>query len=191
MNICVFAASSSKTNNVYVNDARLLGKLLAKNGHRIIYGGGGIGLMGAMADEALKGGAKITGVIPEFMHHNGWGHNDIDELIITPDMDSRKKRMFELADAVIALPGGIGTLEELTEAITMKQLGLFKGALVILNTNSFYDGFLTFLESLIVKSFMRSLHAGIWKVAKDPDEAIRAISDYRDWFDDPVSIARI
>ncbi|HKL66494.1 MAG TPA: TIGR00730 family Rossman fold protein [Bacteroidales bacterium] len=191
MNICVFAASSSKTDTDYVNDARRLGELLAGAGHNIIYGGGGIGLMGAMADAAMKGGAKVTGVIPEFMHDNGWGHKDIDELILTADMGSRKKKMFELSDALVALPGGIGTLEELTEAITMKQLGLYKGALVILNTNSFYDGFLNFLESLINLSFMRSLHAGIWKVASGPEEVIEAIKEYRDWFDDPASIARI
>ncbi|MCF8223936.1 MAG: TIGR00730 family Rossman fold protein [Bacteroidales bacterium] len=191
MNICVFAASSSKTDNVYVNDARSLGALLAEAGHNIIYGGGGIGLMGAMADAALEGGAKVTGVIPEFMHDNGWGHNYITELILTADMGTRKKKMFELSDAVVALPGGIGTLEELTEAITLKQLGLYKGALVILNTNSFYDGFLSFLESLINKSFMRSLHAGIWKVASGPEEVIEAIKEYSNWFDDPASIARI
>lgn len=191
MNICVFAASSSKTDTVYVNDARRLGKLLAEAGHNIIYGGGDIGLMGAMADAALEGGAKVTGVIPGFMHDNGWGHKGISELIITADMGSRKKKMFELSDAVVALPGGIGTLEELTEAITLKQLGLYKGALVLLNTNSFYDGFLSFLESLINLSFMRSLHAGIWKVVSGPEEIIEAIKEYRDWFDDPASIARI
>jgi len=99
--------------------------------------------------------------------------------------------MFEMSDAVIALPGGIRTLDELTEAITMKQLGLFRGALVILNTKSFYDHFITFLESVIGKGFMRNVHKQIWKVVKTPDEAIEAISNYRDWYEDPVSIARI
>ena len=191
MNICVFAASSSKIDKAYLDDASRLGVLIAAEGHNIIYGGGGIGLMGALADAAMKNGAKITGVIPSFMRDNGWGHEGIDEIIITEDMGSRKKRMFEMSDAVIALPGGIGTLEELTEAITMKQLGLFRGALVILNTKSFYDHFITFLESVIGKGFMRNVHKQIWKVVKTPDEAIEAISNYRDWYDDPVSIARI
>jgi len=191
MNICVFAASSSKIERVYLDDAARLGVLIASEGHNIIYGGGGIGLMGALADAAMKNGAKITGVIPSFMRDNGWGHEGIDETIITQDMGSRKKKMFEMSDAVIALPGGIGTLEELTEAITMKQLGLFRGALVILNTGSFYDHLITFLESVILKGFMRKVHKQIWVVVKTPDEAIEAIRNYKDWCDDPVSIARI
>jgi hypothetical protein len=189
MNICVFAASSSKIDKVYLDDASRLGELIASQGHNIIYGGGGIGLMGALADAAMKKGAKITGVIPSFMRDNGWGHEDIDEIIITEDMGSRKKKMFEMSDAVIALPGGIGTLEELAEAITMKQLGLFRGALVILNTGSFYDHFITFLESIIGKGFMRKVHKQIWTVAETPDEAMEAINNYKDWCDDPVSIA--
>lgn len=191
MNICVFAASSSKIDKMYLDDASRLGELIAAGGHNIIYGGGGIGLMGALADAAMKKGAKITGVIPSFMRDNGWGHEGIDEIIITEDLGSRKKKMFEMSDAVIALPGGIGTLEELTEAITMKQLGLFKGALVILNTGSFYDHFITFLEGVIGKGFMRQAHKQIWKVTETPDEAMEAIRNYKDWCDDPVSIARI
>ena len=191
MNICVFAASSSKIDKVYLDDASRLGELIASQGHNIIYGGGGIGLMGALADAAMKKGVKITGVIPSFMRDNGWGHDDIDEIIITEDMGSRKKKMFEMSDAVIALPDGIGTLEELAEAITMKQLGLFRGALVILNTGSFYDHFITFLESIIEKGFMRKVHKQIWTVAETPAEAMEAINNYKDWCDDPASIARI
>ena len=191
MNICVFAASSSKIDKIYLDDAARLGELIASEGHNIIYGGGGIGLMGALADSAMRKGAKITGVIPSFMKDNGWGHEGIDEIILTDDMGSRKKKMFEMSDAVIALPGGIGTLEELTEAITMKQLGLFRGALVILNTESFYDPFITFLESVIGKGFMRKIHKQIWTLATNPDDAIQAINNYKDWYDDPASIARI
>lgn len=191
MNICVFAASSSKVDKMYLDDAYHMGELIASSGHNIIYGGGEIGLMGALADAAMKKGAKITGVIPSFMRDHGWGHEDIDEIIITEDMGSRKKTMFELSDAVIALPGGIGTLEELTEAITMKQLGLFRGALIILNTGSFYDDFISFLESVIEKSFMRPIHKQIWTVAETPDQAMEAIKNYKDWYDDPASIARI
>lgn len=191
MNICIFAASSSKIDRSYLDAASLLGSMLADEGHNIIYGGGGIGLMGALADAAMKKGAKITGVIPSFMQINGWGHDGIDEIIVTEDMGSRKKKMFELSDAVIALPGGIGTLEELTEAITMKQLGLFRGPLVILNINSYYDGLINFLESIIEKGFMRHVHKKIWSVADDPARALEAVRRYRDWHDDPASIARI
>jgi len=191
MNICIFAASSSKTDGIYLDAASQLGEMLASEGHNIVYGGGGIGLMGAVADAALKKGAKITGVIPSFMHDNGWGHPGLDDLVITEDMGSRKKEMFTLADAVIALPGGIGTLEELTEAITMKQLGLFRGPLIMLNTASFYNPFVNFLENIADLGFMRLAHKKIWTVAATPDEAIRALNKYIDWHDDPVSIARI
>ncbi|MBS0011411.1 MAG: TIGR00730 family Rossman fold protein [Bacteroidales bacterium] len=191
MNICIFAASSSKIDRVYIDAASQLGELIASAGHNIVYGGGGIGLMGALADAAMKKGAKITGVIPSFMHDNGWGHEGLDELIITGDMGSRKKKMFDMSDAVIALPGGVGTLEELTEAITMKQLGLFRGALVILNTNSFYDPLITFLESIINKGFMREVHKKIWAIAETPAGAMKAVNGYNNWYDDPVSIARI
>lgn len=191
MKICIFAASSSRVDSVYVKAASLLGELIAEDRHSIVYGGGGIGLMGALADAAMKKGARITGVIPSFMHSNGWGHDGLDEVIITEDMGSRKKKMFELSDAVIALPGGIGTLEELTEAITMKQLGLFRGPLVILNTESFYTGFIAFMESIIEKGFMREVHSKIWTLVNTPPEAVNALSSYRDWHDDPASIARI
>ena len=191
MNICVFAASSSKIEKVYINAASRLGELIASMGHDIVYGGGGIGLMGALADAAMNKGGKITGVIPSFMHDNGWGHGGIDALVITEDMASRKKKMFEMSDAVIALPGGIGTIEELTEAITMKQLGLFKGPLVILNTESFYSPLISFLEGIIEKNFMRKVHKNIWTVVGTPEQAMEAISTYNDWHDDPASIARI
>ncbi len=191
MNIGIFAASSSKIEKVYVNAASRLGELIASRGHSVVYGGGGIGLMGALADAAMKKGAKITGVIPSFMHDNGWGHNGIDDLVITEDMGSRKKKIFEMSDAVIALPGGIGTIEELTEAITMKQLGLFKGPLVILNTLSFYSPLISFLEGIIEKKFMRKVHKSIWTVANTPEQAMEAINTYKDWHDDPESIARI
>jgi len=191
MNICVFAASSSKIDKVYINAASRLGELIASMGHDIVFGGGGIGLMGAMADAAMNKGGKITGVIPSFMHDNGWGHGGIDALVITEDMASRKKKMFEMSDAVIALPGGIGTIEELTEAITMKQLGLFKGPLVILNTESFYSPLISFLEGIIEKNFMRKVHKNIWTVVGTPEQAMKAIGEYNDWHDDPASIARI
>lgn len=191
MNICIFAASSSKIDSLYIDTASHLGELIATGGHNIVYGGGGIGLMGALANAAMRKGAKITGVIPSFMYDNGWGHDDIDEVIITEDMGSRKKKMFELSDALIALPGGIGTLEELTEAITLKQLGLFRGPLVILNTGQFYSQFLSFLESIIDKGFMRKIHKKIWMVAATPEETMEAINTYNDWHDDPASIARI
>jgi uncharacterized protein (TIGR00730 family) len=191
MNVCVFAASSSRINSVYKEAASELGKLLAESGMNILYGGGGIGLMGNLADAAIEKGGTITGVLPEFMKAEGWGHEQVSEMIVTGDMGERKKWLFDRADAVIALPGGIGTLEELTEAITLKQLGLYKGPIIILNTSGFYNSLIIFLEELIAGHFLRLEHKDIWQVVNTPPEAIRALADYKGWMDDPRTIARI
>jgi len=125
MTICVFASSSSRVNSEFGTAAAKLGSLLAQSGMDVVYGGGGIGLMGKFADAVLKDGGKITGVIPVFMKEEGWGHQGLTSMIVTPDMGERKKTLFSMSDAIVALPGGVGTLEELTEAITLKQLSLY------------------------------------------------------------------
>jgi len=191
MKVCVFAASSSRIEKVYFDAASELGTLLAEAGMEVIYGGGGIGLMGKLADAILEKGGKITGVIPEFMRTEGWGHPGITETIVTQDMSERKKRMFKIADAIIALPGGIGTIEELTEAITLKQLGLYKGPIIILNTLNYYKSFIEFLDHMIKGHFLRLEHKEIWKLVKTPGEALEALNGYKGWVDDPRSIARI
>jgi uncharacterized protein (TIGR00730 family) len=190
MKVCVFAASSSRIDGCYSEAVSKLGTLLADAGIEVIYGGGGIGLMGKLADAVIESGGHITGVIPEFMKVEGWGHNGINKMIVTADMGERKKRMFT-ADAVIALPGGIGTLEELTEAITLKQLGLFKGPVIILNTSDYYRSFIEFLDKMISGHFLRIEHKGIWEIADTPEQAIEALLNYEEWLEDPRSIARI
>jgi hypothetical protein len=191
MRVCVFAASSSRIDGEYSRDAAALGSLLAESDIEAVYGGGGIGLMGNLADAILEKGGKITGVIPRFMQDEGWGHSGVTNLIVTRDMGERKKEMFGLADAVIALPGGIGTMEELTEAITLKQLGLFRGPIVILNTLGYYNHFIDFLDHMIKSHFMRLEHKGIWEVVRTPSEALEAIKNYVGWVEDPRSIAKI
>ncbi len=119
----------------------------------VVYGGGGIGLMGKLADSVIENGGKITGVIPTFMKDEGWDHASVTEMIFTQDMGERKKKMFAMADAVVALPGGVGTLEELTEAMTLKQLGIYKGPIIILNTLNFYDSLIAFLEQYGIGKF--------------------------------------
>jgi uncharacterized protein (TIGR00730 family) len=176
MIICVFAASSSRIDNEYGEDTVKLGSLLAKAGMDVVYGGGGIGLMGKLADAVLANGGKITGVIPSFMKKEGQGHRGLSELIITGDMSERKKRMFAMADAVVALPGGIGTLEELTEAITLKQLSLFDGPVIILNTLGYYNSLLDFIDNMIDKNFMRLEHKGIWEIVSTPEEVLIALN---------------
>jgi len=191
MTVCVFAASSSRIDERYKAAASELGKLFAGEGIDVIYGGGGIGLMGVIADSVMANGGSITGVIPSFMKDEGWGHPHVSEMIVTADMGERKKNMLARADAGVALPGGIGTLEELTEAITLKQLGLFKGPVVILNTLGFYTHLLDFLEHMIKGSFLRLEHRNIWEVADNPSGVVAAIRNNRKWIDDPRKIARI
>jgi uncharacterized protein (TIGR00730 family) len=191
MTICVFASSSSRINSEYAIAASKLGLLLAREGIKVVYGGGGIGLMGKLADAVLEHGGNITGVIPSFMKDEGWDHSKVNEMIITADMGERKKRMFALADAVVALPGGVGTLEELTEAITLKQLGLFHGPIIILNTLNFYKSLIDFLEHMVSGNFLRYEHKGMWKIADTPEEVIACLIKNEGWFRDPRSIAKI
>jgi len=191
MTVCVFAASSSRIDKRYAAAAAELGALFAKARMNVIYGGGGIGLMGILADAILENGGSITGVIPSFMNDEGWGHPYVKEMIVTADMGERKKNMFARADAVVALPGGIGTLEELTEAITLKQLGLFKGPIVVLNTLDFYKSLIDFLEHMISGHFLRYEHKGIWEIAETPEEVITALTKNKTWIEDPRRIAKI
>jgi uncharacterized protein (TIGR00730 family) len=191
MTICVFASSSSCIDKEYSVVATRLGKLLAQAGTDVVYGGGGIGLMGRLADAVLANGGKITGVIPGFMKEEGWDHPSVSEMIITSDMGERKKRMFQLADTVVALPGGVGTLEELTEAMTLKQLGLYKGPIIILNTLNFYKSFIEFLEHMVSGNFLRYEHKGMWEIAQTAEEVMSLLNKKDGWHNDPRSIARI
>jgi uncharacterized protein (TIGR00730 family) len=176
MTVCVFASSSSRINNEFGTAAARLGTLLAQSGMDVIYGGGGIGLMGKLADAVIENHGKITGVIPLFMKEEGWGHQQLSEMIVTPDMGERKRTMFGMSDAVVALPGGVGTLEELTEAITLKQLSLFDGPVIILNTLDFYKSFFEFLDNMIDTHFLRKEHKGIWETVNTPEEVITALN---------------
>jgi uncharacterized protein (TIGR00730 family) len=191
MTVCVFASSSSRIDEKYATAAAELGVLFARSGMNVIYGGGGIGLMGVLADAILGSGGKVTGVIPSFMNDEGWGHPHVSEMIVTSDMGERKRNMFARADAVVALPGGIGTLEELTEAITLKQLGLFNGPVVLLNTLNFYDPLINMLEKMIEGNFMRNEHKDMWSVAAAPDDVLDALLNDRGWIAEPRKIARI
>jgi uncharacterized protein (TIGR00730 family) len=177
MKVCIFAASSSRIDGEYRAAAASLGIRLAQAGFGVVYGGGGIGLMGTLADSVLATGGKITGVIPEFMQKEGWGHPGLTEMIVTQDMSERKKTMFSLSNAVVALPGGVGTLEELTEAITLKQLSLFDGPIIILNTGGYYDKFLAFIDHMVQNQFMRFEHKGIWEIADTPEQVITALKN--------------
>jgi uncharacterized protein (TIGR00730 family) len=191
MTICVFASSSSRIDKEYAVAASNLGLLLAQAKIDVVYGGGGIGLMGKLADAVLENRGRITGVIPSFMKDEGWDHRAVSEMIITSDMGERKKRMFAMADAVVALPGGVGTLEELTEAMTLKQLGLYHGPIIILNTLNFYDSFIDFLEHMVSGNFLRYEHKGMWEIAGTAEEVMVLLAKNEHWHHNPRSIARI
>jgi uncharacterized protein (TIGR00730 family) len=191
MKVCIFASSSSKVNSEYSAAATRLGALFAEAGIGVVYGGGGIGLMGNLADAVISGRGTITGVIPSFMKDAGWDHTGVTDMIVTNDMGERKKMMFALSDGIVALPGGIGTLEELTEALTLKQLGLFRGPVIMLNTLDFYGSLIDFLDKMVKGNFLRFEHRGMWEIADTPEKVIMLLSNSRDWTSDPLSIAKI
>ncbi len=179
--VCVYSASSTKIDEVYFNAARQLGQLLAKRRIRLINGAGSIGLMRSVADAVLENGGEVTGVIPKFMVEQGWHHTGLTKLVEVESMHERKQLMADLSDAVIALPGGCGTLEELLEIITWKQLGLYLNPIVILNTNGFFDPLLDMLARAIDENFMRRQHGEIWHVATTPEEAVELLYTVPVW----------
>lgn len=179
--VCVYCASSTKIDKAYFNAAEQLGRILATQHIRLINGAGGIGLMGAVSDAVLTNGGQVTGVIPHFMVEQGWNHPALSELVVVNSMHERKQKMADLSDAIIALPGGCGTLEELLEIITWKQLGLYLNPIVILNTNGYYNPLLAMLEQAVEENFMRHLHKDIWMVATTPQEAVDMIRKAPKW----------
>ena len=179
--VCVYSASSTKIDAVYFQAADTLGYLLAEHRIRLINGAGSIGLMRSVADAVLKNGGEVTGVIPRFMVEQNWHHTGLTELIEVESMHERKRKMADLSDGIIALPGGCGTLEELLEIITWKQLGLYLNPIVILNINGFFDPLLEMLEKAIDENFMRRQHGDIWKVAQTPEEAVQLLYETPVW----------
>jgi uncharacterized protein (TIGR00730 family) len=187
--ICVFCASSHRIDGMYLEAARQLGDMCTENQIHVCYGGGATGLMGALADRVIEKKGKITGIIPDFMKEREWAHAEVSEMIVVEDMRERKKHMIENVDAVVALPGGVGTLEELMEVITLKQLGRFNKPVIIINTNGFYNSLLNFLEELIEKKFMHDLNRSIWTVIDSPHELISAFDHSPQW--DPEAINKV
>lgn len=170
--ICVYCASSTQIPQVYFDAARSLGTLLAERQINLVDGAGNKGLMGCINDAVLAAGGTVTGIIPRFMVEQGWHHTGLTHLVETETMHERKSLMAGMSDAVIALPGGCGTLEELLEIITWKQLGLYVKPIVILNVEGFYDPLIAMLERAIDQHFMRREHEALWQVASIPEEAV-------------------
>ncbi len=172
MKVAVYCASSTKIHPDFFEAAREVGRQLARRGVGLLNGAGRMGLMAASSDACLAAGGEVTGVIPQFMVEQEWHHTGLSHLVVVPSMHERKQTLADLSDGCIALPGGCGTLEELMEVITWKQLGLYLKPIVILNTRGYYDPLLMQLERGIEEHFLGERHRDIWRVATTPEEAV-------------------
>ena len=179
--ISVYCASSSKIDPTYMEEAYKVGQLLARAGITLINGAGNMGLMKASSDGCMEAGGRAVGIIPGFMIAEGWCHQGMSEIIETPDMHIRQQKMAEAGDAAIVLPGGCGSMAELFELITWKQLGLYLKPIVILNTKGYYDALLQQLEQAAEEQFMRKEHLQIWRVAQTAEEAVQLATSTPMW----------
>jgi uncharacterized protein (TIGR00730 family) len=179
--VTVYASSSGALDDSYYDAASRLGTVLGRSGVNIVYGGGSVGLMGAMANSALANGAHVHGVIPGFLNTVEHGHANLSKLEVVPDMRERKHRMLAGSDAVITLPGGSGTFEEVFEAITLKRLGDFLGPIVLVNTNRYFDRFVGFLQHSVNERFMSERHLEMWSVVEEPEQVFEAMHSARKW----------
>ena len=177
--ICVFCSSSEVLDKTYFDVARELGKLIAENGFNLVHGGGMIGLMGAISESVQAHGGKVTGVLPERLNLEGIASETDDEIIITKDMADRKTEMRKRSEAFIALPGGFGTLEEILEVITLKQLKYHTKPVVILNRNDFYRPLIQMFEKFYEHSFAKPEYSNLYFIANTPEEAMKYILDYK------------
>lgn len=180
MRVSVYCASSTKVSVSYKREAYELGRILSEEKVACNYGGGSVGLMGELAQAMLDFGGSITGIIPQFMVDQGWDNPKVETVVVNT-MHERKQRMVKDADAAIAMPGGIGTFEELLEVITWKQLGLFLKPIVILNVDNYYGPMLAMLEKAVDEQFMRREHLELVTVVSSAAEVIPAIRKAAEW----------
>lgn len=179
--IAVYCASSTKIKPVYFEVASQIGQSLAVHGLELVNGAGNMGLMQAASDACLEAGGKAIGVIPQFMVDQNWHHTGLSELIITDSMHTRKKKIADLTDGAIVLPGGCGTFDELFELITWKQLGLYLNPIILVNVDGYFDTLLALLQKAIDENFMRPQHGDIWRVATTAEEAIDLLLSTPQW----------
>jgi uncharacterized protein (TIGR00730 family) len=176
--ICVFCGSSVGARPAYRDAAQRLGELLAERGIGVVFGGGGIGLMGAVADAALAKGGEVIGVIPESLVRREIGHRGVTKLYVVETMHQRKALMADLSDAFIALPGGYGTLEEFCEAITWSQLGIQRKPCGLLNIEGYWDGLLAFLDHAVDEQFVRPENSELVLVARRPELMLERLAEW-------------
>ncbi len=189
--VCVYCASSSRVDPAYFEACRDLAALLVQHNCEVVYGGGGVGLMGTLADTVLELGGRITGIMPEFMKQVEWEHKGLSSINLVQDMHARKKLFLDGTDAVIALPGGCGTMEELLEVLTWKRLGLFNKPIIIVNTNGYYDHLLAMLEKSIEDQFMAPIHRTMYAVASVPDDIPYLVEEMGDWNEGAIKFVNL
>jgi uncharacterized protein (TIGR00730 family) len=181
----VYAASSPHSAPEYLDTARRLGAALAGAGWTLVYGGGSQGSMGAVADGALEHGGEVIGILPKFMADLEWGHTRLTRLELVEDMRERKHRLLQGSDAVVALPGGCGTLEELFEAITLKRLGLYRAPIVLLDTRGYWAPLVRFMdEQVIAEKFMNPGHRAMWTRLERVEDVLPTIASTPPWRED-------
>ena len=188
MRMCVFLGSSSGRAPIYAETARRFGRLIAERGIGLVYGGGTIGLMGMIADAATAAGGEVIGVIPEALRAREHDHRGITELHVVTTMHERKAKMAELADGFVALPGGIGTFEELFEVWTWAQLGYHDKPCGLLNVNGFYDAMSGFIDHVVAEGFLQPVHRGMLIVEREPEAMLDKLTAYvapatKQWID--------
>ncbi len=176
--VCVYCGSSMGTCEDYKEAAYNFGKTLAERGHNLVYGGGKVGLMGTVADGAMSAGAQVTGIITEKLKEKEVGHHGITELITVQTMHQRKQMMAEHADAFVALPGGIGTFEELFEVLTWNQLKYHQKPCGILNVAGYYDDLARFLRHVVTEGFLKDRHLQSLAIDSDPTALLGKMSQY-------------
>jgi len=177
--VCVFCGASPGANPVYREAAVDLGQHIAERGLRLVYGGGAVGLMGIVADAALAAGGEVVGIIPQSLERSEIGHKGLTRLEVVDGMHARKARMAELSDAFIALPGGLGTLEELFEVWTWGQLGYHGKPLGLLEVNGFYSKLTGFLDHLVAERFVRKHHRAMLQISEAPAQLLDALAEWQ------------
>lgn len=175
--ICVFCGSSLGSNPSYVAAAEALGEAIAHNGYSLVYGGGNIGLMGVIADKVLDGGGHVTGIMPEHLAAHEIAHRNIQDLQLVEDMMERKKALIAQSDMFIAMPGGFGTLDELSEVITWNQLKLIEKPVGLLNVNGFFDHLLAFINRAVEDNLIRQEHQDSIVIEQDPNQLLSGLKN--------------
>ncbi len=191
MKVCVFCASSAKIDEKYFEATKTVAHELVNANATILYGGGSVGLMGCLADTALSLQGRVVGILPRFMDKVEWGHKGLTQMVLVKDMRERKKQLTENVDAVVALPGGCGTLEELMEVFTLKRLGKFTKPIIVLNTDGFYSHLELLIDKMIEERFMRPEHRQIWQMVSTPEEIMPAIKSAPLWDESAIEFAAV